>query len=151
MAETELTNMCMIYDRKNNKVLVQNRVLSWKGIAFPGGHVEDGESIIEATIREVKEETGLTVSNLELCGIVYWYNDETKDRYFVFNYRTEVFSGELVEKTYEGDVFWVDVEELPKLNLSEGMRDRLDMFFEKKHSEGFAVWNEKHTGQLKWL
>ena len=44
MAKTELTNMCMIY--KDNKVLVQERVKSWKGISFPGGHVEDGESVI---------------------------------------------------------------------------------------------------------
>jgi len=117
MSKTELTNMCMVYDKNSNKVLVQDRVKSWRGISFPGGHIEEGESIVESTIREVKEETGLSVSALEFCGIISWYNDETGDRYFVFNYRTQVFSGELLEATSEGKVFWVDKEELRRLEL----------------------------------
>lgn len=151
MSKVELTNMCMVYDKRNNKVVVQNRIKSWKGISFPGGHVDDGESIVEATIREVKEETGLTVSDLELCGIIYWYNDETGDRFFVFNYRTEVFNGELLEETDEGKVFWVDKEELTKLNLADGFGERLPMFFEKKYSEGFGIWNDHNISQIKWL
>jgi 8-oxo-dGTP diphosphatase len=141
----------MIYDKETNKVLVQERVKSWKGISFPGGHVEDGESLIDSAIREVREETGLTISSLEPCGIIYWYNDETGEKFFVFNYRTEIYSGELLDKTEEGSVFWVDKDELEKLNLSEGMRERLPMFFEKTYSEGFGVWNKDNAGQLIWL
>ena len=64
-----LTNMCMICDAKGN-VLVEDRVdPGWQGIAFPGGHVEWHEPFTDAIIREVKEETGLTVSDLELCGL----------------------------------------------------------------------------------
>lgn len=59
IAKVELTNICMIYDEKNNKVLVQDRIKSWKGITFPGGHIEYGGGIVESTIREIKEETGL--------------------------------------------------------------------------------------------
>jgi 8-oxo-dGTP diphosphatase len=151
MAMTELTNMCMVYDKVNNRVLVQERLLSWKGIAFPGGHVEDGESIIESTIREIKEETGLTITNLEPCGIIYWFNDVTKDKYFIFNYRTEMFGGELLERTEEGKVFWVSMDELPNLNLSPGLKERLPMFLEKKYCEGFAVWNEHNLSQLKYF
>lgn len=151
MSKVTLTNMCMIYDKENNKVLVQDRIKSWKGISFPGGHVEDGESLIESTIREVKEETGLTISNLEPCGIIYWYNDETGEKFFVFNYRTDVFNGELLDETNEGSIFWVNKDDLPKLNLSEGMRERLPMFLDKKHTEGFGIWNENNVGQIKWL
>ncbi|WP_040951407.1 8-oxo-dGTP diphosphatase [Gorillibacterium massiliense] len=149
MPKVELTNMCMIYDKMTNKVLVQNRMKSWKGIAFPGGHIEDGESIIDSTIREVKEETGLTVSDLELCGIVNWYNNETGDKYFVFSYRTGAFTGELLERTEEGELFWVDEQELNELPLAQGMRERLPMFFDKTYSEGFGIWNERNKG-LKW-
>lgn len=148
MSKIELTNMCMIYDKVNNKVLVQDRIKSWKGISFPGGHVEEGESIVDSTIREIKEETGLTISELEPCGIIYWYNDENGDKYFVFNYRTEVFSGELLEKTEEGRVFWVDKDELCNLQLSSGLKERLSMFFDKKYSEGFGIWNEHSRGSL---
>lgn len=151
MAKVELTNMCMIYDKENNKVLVQNRIKSWKGISFPGGHLEDGESIVESTIREVKEETGLTLSNLEPCGVIYWYNDETGEKYFVFNFRTEEFQGDLLEKTDEGDIFWVDKDTLVDLNLSDGLKERLPMFLEKKYSEGFGIWNKHGVSKIKWL
>ena len=62
----ELTNMCMIMD--GTKVLVQDRSANdWNGIAFPGGHVEPGESIAESVIREIREETGLTIEKPKLC------------------------------------------------------------------------------------
>ncbi|WP_419962258.1 8-oxo-dGTP diphosphatase [Psychrobacillus sp. BM2] len=150
MSKVTITNMCMVYDKENNKVLVQDRIKSWKGISFPGGHVEDGESLIDSTIREVKEETGLTISNLEPCGVIYWFNNETGEKFFVFNYRTEVFGGELLDITDEGSIFWVNKEKLSILNLAEGMKERLPMFIEKKYSEGFGVWNEFTSGQLKW-
>ncbi|WP_107840436.1 8-oxo-dGTP diphosphatase [Metasolibacillus meyeri] len=120
MSKIILTNMCMVYDQENNKVLVQNRIKSWKGITFPGGHIEDGESLVESTIREVKEETGLTVANLEPCGVINWYNEEKDERYFVFNYRTCDFSGELLKETDEGDVFWVHKDNLRQLDFAEG-------------------------------
>lgn len=150
MAKVELTNMCMIYDAKNNKVLVQDRVKSWKGISFPGGHIEDGEGIVEATIREIKEETGLTISNLEPCGIIYWYNNQTGDKYFVFNYRTSSYTGTLLEKTSEGKIFWVDLNELKNLDLSPGLRERLPMFLSKKYCEGFGIWNDQGRETMKW-
>ena len=63
MENLELTNMVMIVNEKDNKVLVQNRIKGeWTGIAFPGGHVEKGESIIDSAIREVKEELDLDLS-----------------------------------------------------------------------------------------
>lgn len=66
----ELTNMCMIQDMSTNRVLVQVREKKdWDGISFPGGHVEFGESVVQSVIREVQEETGLTVENLKPCGL----------------------------------------------------------------------------------
>ena len=60
--------MCMVEDGKGN-VLVQNRLdPNWSGIVYPGGHVEAGESITASVIREIREETGLTIENPTLCG-----------------------------------------------------------------------------------
>ena len=48
----ELMNMCVL--RRGSTVLVQNRPdPNWPGVAFPGGHVEKGESFSDAVIREV--------------------------------------------------------------------------------------------------
>ncbi|MGB4014287.1 MAG: NUDIX domain-containing protein, partial [Bacilli bacterium] len=67
--EIILTNMCMLYDDKG-RILVQKRTKKdWPGITFPGGHVEDGETVVESVIREMKEETGLDVYNLRVCGV----------------------------------------------------------------------------------
>jgi 8-oxo-dGTP diphosphatase len=140
----------MIYEETTDRVLVQNRIKSWKGITFPGGKVEDGESIVDSTIREIKEETGLTVTDLELCGIIYWYNEDTGDKYMVFSYRTCRYSGQLLETTDEGDLLWVHKSELPSLDLASGFRERLPMFFDKAYSEGFGVWNEKGDRKVKW-
>jgi 8-oxo-dGTP diphosphatase len=69
----------------------------------------------------------------------------------VFNYKTEVFGGELLRETDEGKVFWVDKDELQTLNLSDGLKERLPMFLGKKYSEGFGTWNEHNISKLRWL
>ena len=57
-----LTNMCMIFD--GTKLLVQEKVgKGFNGITCPGGHVEPGEPIVDSVIREIKEETGLTIKS----------------------------------------------------------------------------------------
>ena len=85
-----LTNMCMIYDE--NRILVQDRKdPDWPGVTFPGGHIEPGESFVGSTIREIKEETGLDISNLKLCGVKQWTDIGQKYRYIVFFYKTSDF------------------------------------------------------------
>ncbi|MBS4761781.1 8-oxo-dGTP diphosphatase [Carnobacteriaceae bacterium zg-ZUI252] len=125
-----LTNMCMIQDTHTGKVLVQKREKSWKGLAFPGGHIELGESIQESVIREIKEETGLDVWDITLCGVKNF--DYNNDRYVVFCYTTQVFSGELLEKTAEGELSWVYLNELDKSTVSPTFLDMLPLFFEDK-------------------
>ena len=85
-----ITNMCMVYD--GNKVLVQEKIDDdYRGVTFPGGHVEKGESFTDAVIREVFEETGLRISSPILCGIKDWSNDDGS-RYMVLFYKTNRLS-----------------------------------------------------------
>lgn len=135
MSRTEsviLTNMCMIYD--GDRVLVQDKKDdNWGGITFPGGHVENGESLTDAVIREVYEETGLIVSELQLCGIKNWFNNDGS-RYMVIFYKTDKFSGE-IKSSEEGEVFWTTVDEMKKMNLAEGMDMMLELFINDNLSE----------------
>ena len=102
--------------RSGNKVLVQDRKKKdWPGITFPGGHVEQGESFTEAVIREIREETGLTISAQRLCGIKDWY--ENSLRYVVLFYKTEQFERTL-QSSDEGEVWWEDIDNLPNLSLA---------------------------------
>lgn len=138
----ELTNMIMVEDKSTGKVLVQQRVKSWTGISFPGGHVEPGESFVDSAIREVKEETGLDIRNLESCGVVHWAHNRNFNRYIVFLYKTSDFSGELLPETEEGRVFWVDPEELKTMQLSPNFGNYVPMFLSGKFSEVYGSWNE---------
>lgn len=130
----EFVNMCMV--RSGNKVLMQDRKKKdWPGITFPGGHVEQGESFTEAVIREIREETGLTISAPRLCGIKDWY--ENGLRYVVLFYKTEQFEGTL-QSSDEGEVWWEDIDNLPNLSLAtEDMKDMLRVFVEDNLSEFF--------------
>ena len=108
-----LTNMCMI--QNGSRVLVEDKVSRWaNGIIFPGGHVEEHEPIVDSVIREMKEETGLTIENPQLCGIKEWINGDGS-RYIVFLFKTDRFSGELVSSK-EGKVFWAEREEVLRMN-----------------------------------
>ena len=148
MAEVRLMNMCMICSKDSRQVVVQERPKSkkWNGICFPGGHVEDAESIMESTIREVREETGLTVRGLRFCGLVHWFNDTTSDRWLLFLFRTSEYSGELLDETKEGRVRWVDLEQLGQMSLARGMEDYLRLFQNESLTEAYAVWNSQSIG-----
>lgn len=125
--QVELTNMCAIINEKTHRVVVQERLKSWKGISFPGGHVERAEPIVPSTIREIKEETGLDISNLKLVGIKDWFEEDANKRYIVFLYATSNYSGELVSKKDEGIFFWADIDELPNMKLASGFAEMIDL------------------------
>ena len=69
MENVKLMNMCKIINPKTKEVLVQERIKSWEGIAFPGGKVELGEGIVPSVKREIYEETGLKINYMKICGI----------------------------------------------------------------------------------
>lgn len=115
--KTKLTIMCMVYN-DDGSFLVENRLKKdWPGITFPGGHVEDDESIEEAVIREMKEETGLTVSHLEPKGFIEWNNFGDDVRHLAMLYRTKSYKGKL-KASKEGEIFFLKKEDLKKYQLS---------------------------------
>ena len=120
----ELTTLCMVY--RGDKILLQNRVKTdWRGYCFPGGHVEPEESIVDSVIREIREETGLTISNPRLCGIKQFPIDG--GRYLVFFFKTDRYTGTLTASD-EGTVEWIQRKDLPNLNKVSDFMDMLKVF-----------------------
>lgn len=147
MENVELTNMTMVIDKRNNKVLIQDRIKGeWTGVAFPGGHIEKGESIVDSAIREIKEETGLTISNLEVCGIKDWYIPDHNKRYIVFLFKTYSYEGKLIDHGEEGNVFWHNIDELHLLNLAHGFDNMVKVMLDNSLNEYFITEDQQKLG-----
>lgn len=128
------TNMCMIYDN-DGRIIVQDRKNpNWPGITFPGGHVERGESFHHSVVREVYEETGLTISNPILCGIKQFQTKE-EERYIVLFYKTNQFEGD-IKSSEEGEIFWINKDELSQYNLANDF-DKMFTVFESENVSEF--------------
>ena len=151
MARSEaaiFTNMCMVYDRNGN-ILVQDRKKpDWPGLCFPGGHVEPGESFVESVIREVREETGLTIEKPILCGTKQ-FQTRQGERYVVFFYKTDRFSGEL-RASNEGGVFWIPRNTLTDYPLSVDFEEMVAIFESETMSE-FYYYQEDGQWKRKLL
>ena len=120
----ELTTLCLL--ERNDEILLQNRCKTdWRGYCFPGGHVEPGESIVDSVIREMQEETGLTVRNPKLCGIKQFPIEG--GRYLVFFFKTDDFTGEL-RSSEEGKVAWIHRKDLPDIAAVSDFMDMLKVF-----------------------
>ena len=143
MARSEqaiFTNLCMVYDDAGN-ILVQDRLdPSWSGLCFPGGHVEPGESFVESVIREVWEETGLTIENPTLCGTKQ-FQTKNGERYVVFFYKTNRFSGDL-RSSDEGKVFWIPRKDPENYTLVDDFMDMVKVFENDDLSEFYYYKND---------
>ena len=119
----KLTTLC--YIEKDEKYLMIHRIKKkhdvnkdkWIGI---GGKFERGESPEDCILRETKEETGLTLTDYRLRGVLtFVYNDDDEEMEYIFLYTADGFAGELAECN-EGTLEWVPKTQIDRLNLWEG-------------------------------
>ena len=130
----ELTTLVMVTD-KDGRMLVQDRQdPNWGGICFPGGHVERNESFVRAAIREVYEETGLTVENPRLCGVKQFPIDG--GRYLVLFFKADKYTGTLRDSE-EGPVFWLYPHELENYRLTDQFPEMVEIFCSDELTEFF--------------
>lgn len=141
--------MCLVYDEE--KVLVQEKkgTKYEGGLVFPGGHVEEGESLRDSVIREIREETGLVIKNPQPCGFKDWILEDGT-RYIVLLYKTDQFEGEL-KSSREGKVFWLDRNDISSANLIWNMRELLEIFESDQYSEFFFQAGKENVGRHNLL
>lgn len=121
MNKSCFTTLC--YIEKEGKYLMLHRIKKehdinkdkWVGV---GGHFEEGESPEECLLREVKEETGLTLASWKFRGLVTFLSDRWQTEYMCL-YTADGFEGELKE-CGEGNLEWVDKDKLGDLHLWKG-------------------------------
>ena len=132
-----MRNLTVCYIEKDNKYLMLHRTKKnndvnkdkWIGV---GGKIEDKESPEECIVREVKEETGLTLLNHKLRCIITFTSTVAETEY-IYVFTSDKFTGEIIECN-EGDLEWVEKSKIDNLNVWEG-----DKIFHKKilNDEGF--------------
>ena len=133
MCNMKLTTLC--YIERENAYLMLHRVSKehdvnkdkWIGV---GGHFEAGESPEECVLREVKEETGLTLLSWQFRGVITFSSEGWEDEYICL-FTADKFSGELTACD-EGVLEWVDQESVLKLNLWEGDKIFFRLLNEKR-------------------
>lgn len=115
------TTLC--YIEQNNNYLMLHRTKKendcnhdkWIGI---GGKIEKDEMPAECILREAYEETGLTLKSVTFRGIVRFRNDYYPDE-DMYLYTSDDFSG-TIKECDEGDLEWIDRDELYNLTIWEG-------------------------------
>lgn len=138
MESTILTNMCMVTNEEG-QVLVQMHGGNWKGWCFPGGHVEPKESFVESVIREVREESGLTIQHPKICGVKQFFLEDGC-RYVVLLFQAREFTGDL-RSSSEGEVRWMSLEELEQQPMPAGFREMLPVFLDDSKQELY-YWDD---------
>ena len=111
-------------------------------INAPGGHMELEETKTEAAIRETKEETGLTVSDLKERGVLrFQFKDGLRMLGYVFF--TSKWEGELIDECEETRPFWTDIASLDYSAMWEDDRLWLPMALEGKRFSGYFIFDDK--------
>ena len=113
---------------------------NYSGTTFPGGHVEPGETFKESVIREIYEETGLTIQNPRLTGIYHWMTGDIRNVGFL--YKTSEYEGKLISSE-EGKVYWISGEQFLKKPLAPGMEQVWQMMHDENAQECLQTLTEE--------
>ena len=119
--EPELTTLC--YIEHDGKYLMLHRVKKDKDINKDkyigvGGHFEYGESPDECLLREVKEETGLTLTSYRARGIItFVYGQDVTE--YMHLYTADAYTGDMLDCD-EGELVWIEKEKVYDLPIWEG-------------------------------
>lgn len=135
-----MKNTTLCYIEKDGCYLMLHRIKKendlnrdkWIGI---GGKFEENESPEECLLREVLEETGLTLTAFRYCGIVTFVSDRWEGEYMHL-FHAEAFQGELIDCD-EGTLEWISKEQFASLPQWEG--DKIFMTLLEERAPFFSL------------
>ena len=122
-------------------VLYKNYKNKYEGWVLPKGTVEAGEEYKETALREVKEETGYTLTSYRFCGIVTFVSGNGVTEYMSL-FTADAFTGEPIACN-EGELVWVNKEDVVTLNIWEG--DKI-FFWLMQHDAPFFSLRLEYVG-----
>lgn len=136
----------LCYVKRGGKTLMMHRVKKkndihegkWNGL---GGKLIPGETPEECVVREVREESGLRLSNPRLRGVLTFPGFDGENDWLVFVYMATRFTGRL-RNSREGNLFWIADRQVPRLNLWEGDRIFLKWLNGKKFFSGKFIYRQ---------
>jgi 8-oxo-dGTP diphosphatase len=131
-----------------NKNLTDHHLGKYNGL---GGKLEPGEHILEGIRREIREEAGIECDRIELCGTISWpgFGKQGED-WFGFIFRIASFTGTPSTSNTEGDLVWVNVEEVMNLPLWPGDRHFLPLVFQYDGKPFHGVMPYQDGQPLSW-
>ena len=146
---TGLSTLC--YIEKDGKYLMLHRTVKkndvnkdkWIGV---GGHFEADESPEECILREVKEETGYTLTSYRFCGIVTFVSGNGVTEYMHL-FTADGFEGEPIACD-EGELEWVDIDKIESLHIWEGDKIFLRLLAEKVPFFSLKLVYDGHDGLI---
>ena len=136
-----MKNTTLCYIEKNEKYLMLHRIKKqndinrdkWIGI---GGKVEDGESPHDCIIREIKEETGISPTNIRYRGLITFVSNIYETEYMHL-FSCNEFEGEIISSCDEGNLEWIAINDLLDLPMWEG--DKIFLSLLKKENRFFSL------------
>ena len=129
-----LATLCYVMSEGRTLMLYRNKKENdfhegkWNGL---GGKFETGETPEECAIREIKEESGLTVKDPIMKGFITFPLFDGKNDWYVFVFKFNGFEGKLIDSP-EGTLEWIPNEKLTELNLWEGDSIFISWLFEER-------------------
>ena len=136
-----MKNTTLCYIEKDEKYLMLHRIKKqndinrdkWIGI---GGKVEDGESPHDCIIREIKEETGISPTNIRYRGLITFVSNIYETEYMHL-FSCNEFEGEIISSCDEGNLEWIAINDLLDLPMWEV--DKIFLSLLKKENRFFSL------------